>query len=87
MPFVDVYCDDIFHLVRLGKTVDVELIKDEDARKTIWEYLRLGGATSIATVQDLEAVQALSWEDTYSKLPSSKGLFLLREGEAPTTGI
>ena len=90
VPFVDDYCDDIYHLIQLGKTVDVELIEDEEVRKMIWVYLKLGGATGIATEQDFEAVQALPPADTYSRMLSSKDLVLLGEGEAPvppTTGI
>ncbi|KAK2877755.1 hypothetical protein FQN49_001231 [Arthroderma sp. PD_2] len=44
VPFEDWYIDDIMWRLHRGETVDVNEVEDEDARNTICQYLRYGGA-------------------------------------------
>lgn len=44
IPFKDVYMDDILDTDKLGGTVDVCRVEDEEVREVIKKYLRCGGA-------------------------------------------
>jgi hypothetical protein len=69
VPFDDIYIDDIWEMVKEGKTVDVNAVGDGEVREIICGYLRLGGAN----IEDTESID--EWcRKKYAEIDARKAL-------------